>query len=207
MGQWGYERQHDALDVDGEAEAERRDALEGVRDWVDDHVDRWQPVLPSLNPHIEGAVTRMQFLADHLRRAGERALAELGLRREEHEALHMLAGHGGRRNLTQLALDLGAAPNTLAERLDVLEKRGFVTRTATGGRGAAASGQDDELELTEEGHSTWLAAIEAAGEEERRLFSALDWHEQRLLAGLLRQIMLATGSYEADGEADESGDA
>ncbi|MBO8189081.1 MarR family winged helix-turn-helix transcriptional regulator [Streptomyces spirodelae] len=206
MGQWGYERQHDALDVDGEAEAERRDALEGVRDWVDDHVDRWQPVLPSLNPHVEGAVTRMQFLADHLRHAGERALAELGLRREEHEALHMLAGHGGRRNLTQLALDLGAAPNTLAERLDVLERRGFVTRTATGGRGAAGSGQDDELVLTEEGHSTWLAAIEAAGEEERRLFGALDWHEQRLLAGLLRQIMLATGPYEEDGEADESRD-
>jgi len=198
MGQWGYERQHDALDVDGEAEAEQRDALEGVRDWVDDHVDRWQPVLPDLNPHIEGAVTRMQFLADHLRRAGERALAEFGLRQEEHEALHMLAGHGGRRDLTQLAIDLGAAPNALSSRLDVLEKRGFVTRKPAGGPSDARAEQGDQVELTDEGHATWLAAIEAAGEEERRLFGALDWHEQRLLAGLLRQIMLATATYDED---------
>ncbi|MEU4966905.1 MarR family winged helix-turn-helix transcriptional regulator [Streptomyces smyrnaeus] len=204
MGQWGYRRQHDALDVDGEAEAEQRDALEGARDWVDDHVDRWQPVLPDLNPHIEGAVTRMQFLADHLRRAGERALAEFGLRREEHETLHMLAGHGGRRTLTELAMDLGAAPNTLSERLDVLEKRGFVTRTTTGRRRALEDEQGDEVELTDEGHANWLAAIEAAGAEERRLFGTLDWHEQRLLAGLLRQMMLATGAHdEASGAYDD----
>ncbi|MGP3977926.1 MarR family winged helix-turn-helix transcriptional regulator [Streptomyces sp. 8N114] len=208
MGQWGYERQHDALDVDGEAEAEQRDALEGARDWVDDHVDRWQPVLPELNPHIEGAVTRMQFLADHLRRAGERALAEFGLRREEHEALHMLAGHGGRRDLTQLAIDLGAAPNALSERLDVLEKRGFVARKSAGRRSSAEGEGGDQLELTDEGHATWLAAIEAAGEEERRLFGTLDWHEQRLLSGLLRQIMLATEtSYdETDGTYEETDD-
>ncbi|WP_431982825.1 MarR family winged helix-turn-helix transcriptional regulator [Streptomyces qinglanensis] len=187
MGQWGYQRQHDALDVDGEAEAEQRDALEGARDWVEDHLDRWQPVLPDLNRHVEGAVTRMQYLADHLRRSGERALAECGLRREEHEVLHLLAGNGGRADLTGLAVDLGAAPNALSELLDVLERRDLVARTATGGPAP-------EVVLTDEGRSVWLAAIETAAAEERRLFGVLDWHEQRLLAGLLRQIMLATRS-------------
>ncbi len=144
-------------------------------------------MLPELNRHVEGAVTRMQYLADHLRRSGERALAECGLRREEHEVLHLLAGNGGRADLTGLAVELGTAPNALSELVDVLEQRDLVARTTTGG-------PSPEVVLTGEGRSVWLAAIETAAEEERRLFGVLDWHEQRLLAGLLRQIMLATGS-------------
>ncbi|MGY1438390.1 MarR family winged helix-turn-helix transcriptional regulator [Streptomyces reniochalinae] len=197
MGQWGYERQHDALDVDGEEEAEQRDALEGARDWVDDHVDRWNTVLPDLDPHIEGAVTRMQYLADHLRRVGERALAEYGLRREEHEMLHVLVRSGRHTTLPQLAMDLGEAPNTVAESLDALEKRGFVTRSSAGtGKKSPAGDHGQEITLTDEGHTTWLGAIDAAGAEERRLLNTLDWYERTLLASLLRRVVLAVEGHD-----------
>ncbi|NSC24248.1 MarR family transcriptional regulator [Streptomyces albus subsp. chlorinus] len=177
--------------------------MEGARDWVDDHVDRWQSVLPDLNPDIEGAVTRMQFLADHLRRVSERSLAEFGLRREEHEALHVLVRRGWRTTVTQLAMDLATAPGTLDERLDALEKRGFVVRTRARGAeqsAAAAAGepgeQGDEIELTDEGHATWLRAIETSGQEERRLLGTLDWHEQRLISSLLRRVVLTIEGYD-----------
>lgn len=206
MGQWGYERQHDALDVDGEAEAEQRDALEGARDWVDDHVDRWQAVLPDLDPHIEGSVTRMQYLAGHLQRVAERSLAEHGLRKEEHETLHTLVRSGWRTSVTQLAIDLGEAPNALTERLDALGKRGFLTRgpSPQPAGDSPRGGQGEEVELTEEGHATWLAAIEASGAEERRLLGTLDWYERKLLASMLRRIVLAAEADDAGrAEADE----
>ncbi|MGX9229025.1 MarR family winged helix-turn-helix transcriptional regulator [Streptomyces albus] len=205
MGQWGYERQHDALDVDDEAEAEQRDALEGVRDWVDDHVDRWRPVLPDLDPDVEGSVTRMQFLTDRLRRFAERALAELGLSREEHETLHVLVSGGGRVGITRLATDLGTAPAELTERLEALARRGFLTlpgadatADAADAEGRPAEGRGGEVGLTDEGRAMWRRAVEASGAEERRLLSALDWYEQQLLATLLRRVVLKAEGYGED---------
>ena len=43
------------------------------RDSVDDHLDRWLPVMPHLDPVVEGAVTRMQFLVMHLRKVREQS--------------------------------------------------------------------------------------------------------------------------------------
>ncbi|NJP79676.1 MarR family transcriptional regulator, partial [Streptomyces sp. AA8] len=39
------------------------------RDSVDEHVTRWQEILPTLDPVVEGAVTRMSVLVRHLGRA------------------------------------------------------------------------------------------------------------------------------------------
>src|SRR6478735_3278226 len=99
------------------------------RDWTDGHVERWKPVLPGLDPDVEGAVTRMKKLSVHLRRVREQSLVDFDLDRQEFDTLHKLAGRGGKAAPSELAADLDLAPASVTGRLDALERRGFVRRT------------------------------------------------------------------------------
>lgn len=156
------------------------------RDWTDDHVARWQPVLPGLDADIEGAVTRIDKISLHLRRCREQFLAASDLERHEFETLHDLAGHGGAATPSALAADLGLAPASVTGRLDALERRGFVRRTPS-----AADRRKVDVELTEEGRANWLRAMAVVGSEEHRLLGVLTAEERALLNGLLRRVMLA----------------
>ncbi|MFC6884985.1 MULTISPECIES: MarR family winged helix-turn-helix transcriptional regulator [Actinomadura] len=153
-------------------------------DRTDDHVARWLPVLPDLDPDIEGVVTRAAFLTDHLRRVKAESLAGLDLQRHEYETLHALAGRGGHAAPSQLAADLGMAPNSVTGRLDALDRRGFVRRLPS-----ATDRRRVDVELTDEGRTAWLGAMSALGHEEDRLLGALNPDERRLLADLLRRVM------------------
>ena len=200
MGQWGYERQHDALEVDGEAEAEFRRDVEGTAGPVDDHWTGGSRCCPSSTPISRAPSPGCSFSptiwVGRVSGPWRSSVCAGGSTR----CCTCSPDTADAEYLTQLATDLGAAPNTLSERLDVLEKRDLVARKSAVRRSSAEGEGEgeggDQIELTDEGHATWLAAIEAAGEEERRLFGTLDWHEQRLLSSLLRQIMLATEAYE-----------
>ncbi|GAA2625278.1 MarR family transcriptional regulator [Streptomyces axinellae] len=194
MGQWGYERQHDALEVDGADEAHDFDwDEEELRDRIDDHLDRWQPVLPDLDRDVEGSVTRIQLLSDHLRWVREKSLTEIGLHRHEYDTLHALVGRDGSATDVYLASDMGLPPSSLTGRLDGLEERGYV-RCAS----SDVDPESVEVTLTDEGHAAWLAAIDAVGHEEYRLLSSLDSDERRLIAGLLRRMMLKAEEYDAE---------
>ncbi|MDR2983219.1 MAG: hypothetical protein LBV34_00100, partial [Nocardiopsaceae bacterium] len=81
--------------------------LPPLHDSTDDHVARWLPVLPDLDPDIEGTVTRAMLLTRHLLRTKERSLVASGLDRHEYDTLHNLAGRGGRATPSELAADLG----------------------------------------------------------------------------------------------------
>ncbi|MEV4257195.1 MarR family transcriptional regulator [Spirillospora sp. NPDC049652] len=156
-----------------------------MRDQVDDHVDRWLPVLPHLDPDIEGAVTRLLKIAGHLRRTRERALADGDLHVHEYDTLRALAGRDGRAAPSQLAADLGIAPNSVTGRLDGLAARGFVRRTPS-----ETDRRRVIVELTEEGRAAWRGAMSPVGDEERRILAALDPDERRLLSDLLRRVMI-----------------
>ncbi|MFD3657513.1 MarR family winged helix-turn-helix transcriptional regulator [Streptomyces sp. 24-1644] len=156
------------------------------RDWTDGHVERWQPVLPGLDPDIEGAVTRMNKLSVHLRRVREQALADFELDRQEFDTLHKLAGRGGAAAPSELAADLDLAPASVTGRLDVLERRGLVRRTPS-----TTDRRRVVVELTEEGHSTWLGAMGFLGNEESRLLGVLGPDERVLLNDMLRRVMVA----------------
>jgi DNA-binding MarR family transcriptional regulator len=164
-----------------------------VRDWTDGHVERWLPVLPGLDPDIEGAVTRAKALTDHLRRVRERSLVDFGLPKHEHDTLHTLAGRGGHAAPSELAADLKMAPASITGRLDGLEKRGYVRRTHS-----AADRRRVNVELTEEGRAAWLGALDVVGHEEYRLLGALSAAERRTLSDLLRRVMVVA---EAAGDA------
>jgi DNA-binding MarR family transcriptional regulator len=153
-------------------------------DWTDEHVARWLPVLPGLDPDIEGAVTRMKRLSVHLRRVREQSLVDFDLERHEFDTLHKLAGRGGTAAPSELAADLDLAPASVTGRLDVLERRGFVRRTPS-----TTDRRRVVVELTEAGRSTWLGAMDVLGHEEYRLLGVLTEDERALLNGMLRRVM------------------
>ncbi|MER7725355.1 MarR family transcriptional regulator [Streptomyces sp. NPDC096323] len=155
------------------------------RDWTDGHVERWKPVLPELDPDVEGAVTRMNKLSVHLRRVREQSLVDFALDRQEFDTLHKLAGRGGKAAPSDLAADLDLAPASVTGRLDALERRGFVRRTPS-----VTDRRRVDVELTDEGRSTWIGAMEFLGNEEDRLLGVLAKDERALLNDMLRRIMV-----------------
>ncbi|MGW1889516.1 MarR family winged helix-turn-helix transcriptional regulator [Streptomyces sp. NPDC002004] len=164
-----------------------------AHDWTDEHVARWLPVLPDLDPDVEGAVTRMKKLSVHLRRVREQSLADFDLERHEFDTLHKLAGRGGKAAPSELAADLDLAPASVTGRLDVLERRGFVRRTPS-----RADRRRVDVELTKEGRATWLGAMDVLGHEEDRLLGVLSKDERGQLNEMLRRIMVVA---ERDGGA------
>lgn len=159
--------------------------METPRDWTDGHVDRWLPVLPELDPDIEGAVTRMKVLTDHLRKVRERSLADFDLHKHEFDTLHSLAGRRGRAVPSELAADLKMAPASVTGRLDGLERRGYVRRSQS-----AADRRRVDVELTESGRAAWLGAMDVVGHEEYRLLGVLTADERRVLSDLLRRVLV-----------------
>lgn len=155
------------------------------RDWTDEHVARWQPVLPGLDPVVEGAVTRMKKLSVHLRRVREQSLLDFDLERHEFDTLHKLAGRGGSAAPSELAKDLDLAPASVTGRLDALERRGFIRRTQS-----TTDRRRVVVELTASGRETWLGAMDVLGHEEYRLLGVLDADERVRLNDMLRRIMV-----------------
>ncbi|MDV9188601.1 MarR family transcriptional regulator [Streptomyces sp. SR27] len=167
------------------------EATPARRDWTDGHVARWQPVLPGLDPVVEGAVTRMKKLSVHLRRVREQSLVDFDLERHEFDTLHKIAGRGGSAAPSELAQDLDLAPASVSGRLDALEKRGFVRRTPS-----TTDRRRVVVELTGTGRETWLGAMDVLGDEEYRLLGVLTPEERTLLNDMLRRIMIEAESTE-----------
>ncbi|GAA3003235.1 hypothetical protein GCM10010519_39170 [Streptomyces lactacystinicus] len=162
-----------------------RDRTE-ARDWTDGHLDRWQPMLPGLDPDIEASVTRMSRLTRHLGRVREQGVADYGLHKHEFDTLHVLAGRGGHAAPSDLRADLNLAPASVTGRLETLERRGFVLRTPS-----TEDRRKVDIVLTEAGRAAWQEALDVVGREERRLLGVLSEEERRTLADLLRKVMLA----------------
>lgn len=156
------------------------------RDPVDQHVERWLPVLSDLDPDVEGAVVRMMLLSRHLREVKDRALAELDLQEKEYGTLHALAGRGGRAAPSEIAGDLRMAPASITARVDALVRRGFVRRIPS-----EVDRRRIDVELTDAGRAAWRRAIGVVGDEETRVFGALAPDERRTLSDLLRRVTLA----------------
>ncbi|MCP2340386.1 MarR family winged helix-turn-helix transcriptional regulator [Actinomadura rupiterrae] len=164
-----------------------------MRDTVDEHVERWLPLLPDLDPDVEGAITRVHKISGHLRRVRERALADGSLHLHEFDTLHALAGRHGQAAPSQLAADLGVAPNSVTGRLDGLAARGFVRRTPS-----ETDRRRVVVELTDEGRAAWRGAMDAQGDEEHRIFAALTRDELRHLSDLLRRVVIRADTPDPD---------
>lgn len=162
------------------------------RDRTDEHVDRWLPVLPELDPDIEGAVTRMQRIVRHLGRVREQGVADYDLHKHEFDTLHVLAGRGGHAAPSDLRADLGLAAASVTGRLEALERRGFLSRTPS-----TEDRRKVDITLTEAGRSAWHEALDVVGREEHRLLGVLTPQERRTLSDLLRKVALVQEATDA----------
>lgn len=174
--------------------------MEEPRDWTDGHVERWLPVLPDIDPDVEGAVTRVKMLAKYLRQVREKSLVDYDLQRHEFDTLHALMGRHGRAAPSELAEDLGMPAPSVTARLDALERRGFIRRTPS-----TVDRRRVDIEVTKAGRSTWLGAMDVLGHEEYRLLGVLDTTQRKVLSDLLRRIMLVAENRTGDAGGADAG--
>ncbi|MGW0431590.1 MarR family winged helix-turn-helix transcriptional regulator [Micromonospora sp. NPDC003197] len=174
--------------------------MEEPRDWTDGHVERWLPVLPDIDPDVEGAVTRVKMLSKYLRQVREKSLVDYDLQRHEFDTLHALMGRHGRAAPSELADDLGMPAPSVTARLDALERRGFIRRTPS-----TVDRRRVDIEVTKAGRSTWLGAMDVLGNEEYRLLGVLDATQRKVLSDLLRRIMLVAENRTGDAGGPDDG--
>jgi DNA-binding MarR family transcriptional regulator len=157
-------------------------------DSVDRHITHWKREVPELDPQIEGIVTRMQALVRHLQGRKEAGLAAHGLKQWEYDILWRLRSAGSPYRLTPTALTegLGTHPATLTNRLERLERAGYVSREHD-----HADRRRLLVGLTDLGHQAWEATIGQQADTETDLLRPLDDTERDRLNALLRKIVNA----------------
>jgi DNA-binding MarR family transcriptional regulator len=160
-----------------------------VKDFVDAHVDLWAGELPELDRRVEGIAVRLQVLARYLDRHRDAVLAEYGLQWWEFKTLHMLRRGGSPYRATpgELAKELGMSAAALTNRLDALERRGYVERSHD---------RDDRRKvvatLTPTGRKVWEQGIGEIQRVEEELIRELPSSDRIRLEALLRRLVLAT---------------
>jgi DNA-binding MarR family transcriptional regulator len=160
------------------------------RDEIDDAVERWQEVIPDLDPLAEGIVDRIHSLAKKLNKTMEETLAEAGggLELGEWKTLLHLRREGEPHRLSpgKLAQLANLSTGAMTHRLDGLEQAGYVRRLPdpSDRRGVL-------VELTAEGREIWDETTAVQVRKEAVLAGALSESEKEHLNGLLRRLMLA----------------
>ena len=156
---------------------------------MDAHIDLWSNELPELDRRVEGIAVRLQVLTKYLDRHRDAVLAEYGLQWWEFKTLHMLRRGGTPYRATpgELAKQLGMSAAALTNRLDALEKRGYVERTHD---------RDDRRKvvasLTPAGRKVWEQGIDEIQRVEENLIHELSASDRIRLEALLRRLVQAT---------------
>src|SRR5262245_812929 len=165
-----------------------------------DHVDRWLEEawlegIPNLDLAGEAIIHRMNGLTRRIRRSHKEVLAEHGLTWEEWEVLGTLrrAGPPYKRSAGELSKFAELSSGAMTNRLDRLEKAGFVKRLPD---------PDDRrgvlVQLTDGGLEKWLEATGAEAERENLITGALSKSEKEQLNALLRRLMLEFERHEGE---------
>lgn len=164
-----------------------------MRDRIDEHIELWSRELPTMDPRVEGIVTRLQWLDRHLRAQLAQALAGQKMKMWEFKTLHMLrrAGAPYRATATELAAALGLSPAAMTKRLDSLEQAGYLRR-----RHDRADRRRSLISLTPAGLRAWEKTIGLQDRVERQLVEVLHRDEQDQLVALLRRLVLAAQRAE-----------
>jgi DNA-binding MarR family transcriptional regulator len=166
-----------------------------VKDLIDDHVELWARELPGLDLRVEGIASRLQVLTRYLDRRRDAAVAVHGLQYWGFKTLHMLRRGGPPYRATpgELATQLGLSPAAMTNRLDALERQGYVRRDHD---------RDDRRRivatLTKPGYEIWQRGIGDICRVEEELVNELEAGEQDRLQALLRQLVIFTEKQSAE---------
>lgn len=163
-----------------------------MKDKIDAHVELWARELPGMDLRVEGIATRLQVLARYLDRRRDAVLAEHGLQWWGFKTLHMLRRGGAPYQATpgKLATQLGLSAAAMTNRLDALERAGYITRHHD---------RDDRRKvvatLTESGLKLWQQALGDITQVETDLVNQLPTADQDQLIKLLRSLVLSTEEH------------
>src|SRR5215208_3034965 len=158
-----------------------------------DHVDRFLEQLAvspglELDLETEAIVDRINGINRRIKRQMEATLAEHGLSHGEWQVLANLY-HGGAPYCSSpgdLSADLELSSGAMTNRIDRLEKRGYVRRHPD-----PSDRRGVQVELTPEGRQAWEATASTQGRKEALIASVLSEREKTQLNGLLRKLVLA----------------
>ena len=167
-----------------------------VEDWTDRHVARWKDHWLDLafDEAVEGVFVRVNRIDRYLRRAKQRAVAEVGLTDFEYDTLHvlMIRDTPGSASPTELATELGVSGAGMTGRLDGLEKAGWIRRIP-----AVEDRRRVIVEVTKAGMAVWRQAMDLRGRAEDDLAEALTERELATLNRLLKKVRVR--SVEGEG--------
>jgi DNA-binding MarR family transcriptional regulator len=158
-----------------------------ANDAIDDILDQWSEERPELDTAPLGIVIRVMTLYRSFSRDAARALEPLGLELWEYDVLSALRRQGPPFSLpsTRLARETELSSGAMTNRIDRLEKRGYVKRR---------SDVDDRrsvlVQLTGNGRKVIDAAIRHRLDAARDSLKDLSASERRELAKLLRRVVL-----------------
>ena len=155
-----------------------------------DHVERilaqWNSERPDLDVTPMGLLGRVARLRTHLAREIEKTLAAHGLNSASFDVLATLRRSGPPYRLSpgDLIATTMVSSGTMTNRLDQLEKAGFIERSHN---------PDDRrsviIALTPEGFALVDEAVTSHVENEHRLLDGLSAEERQTLDGLLRKFL------------------
>lgn len=157
------------------------------RDAVDDHVARWAPLLPHMDPEVEGAITRVQHLLRYQRRLREAANVGSTSSLEDRDTLHTLMVQPYPREATpaQLAEACHVTRAAMTSRLDRLVEARWVTREVDPGDRRRIL-----VRPTPAGRAAWDAHVVEGMGREATLFRTLSRAELVQLNRLLRKVLI-----------------
>ena len=156
-------------------------------DAVDDILEQWSEERPELETKSLGVVIRIMSLSRAFLRQATEALAPLDLELFEYDVLSALRRQGCPYGLpaTGLAKETGLSSGAMTNRIDKLEVRGLVSRTADESDRRAVI-----VSLTAEGRRTIDAAIQLRLDAADESMQGLSAREIGNLASLLRKVRL-----------------
>jgi DNA-binding MarR family transcriptional regulator len=168
------------------------DGDSGARDEVDDLVGAWRRLRPELDVEPLQVLSRVSRLARHLDIARRSAFASHGLESWEFDVLSALRRAGPPFQLTPGALLRATlvTSGTMTNRIDRLASSGYVRREPDprDRRGVLVT-------LTGTGQKVVDAALDDLLAGERQLLAGLDTGQRRVLADLLRVLLVP---FDAD---------
>jgi DNA-binding MarR family transcriptional regulator len=159
-----------------------------AEDSVDRHVARWRDELDYLDPVHEAVVARLMILSRPLAGRRDSAHTQAELPRPSFKILLALrrVGPPYTASPSELADALGLSRGALSSRLGPLEDAGLVTRTVE-----KADRRRVRVRLTAAGRRAFDRHARLEGQDEAALVGVLAPDDQRRLADLLRELVLA----------------
>jgi DNA-binding MarR family transcriptional regulator len=158
-----------------------------MRDEVDELTEAWTRERPDLDLGAVAVFSRISRLARHLDLARRTAFTEHGIESWEFDVLAALRRAGAPYELSpgRLLRETLVTSGTMTNRVDRLAARGLVERLPdpSDRRGVL-------VRLTDAGRTTVDGALEGLLSREQDLLGGLDADEQRVLAGLLRSLVV-----------------